>query len=98
MGCLTTILLVSTEKLVWFGILLSTLLIIRSTAQLEWSNIASDSAVDVLRPSSLCTVDRVPLEAISVADFEEFYLEKYPLVLQGSNQATFATLTKKACK
>jgi hypothetical protein len=67
-----------------------------AAAQLKWSHVASGKVAEVLAPSSLCNVDRVPLEAISPDDFKDFFWEKSPVVLQGSDQATFAAITQKA--
>lgn len=45
--------------------------------------------------SSACTIDRVPLQAIDVHSFNLQYLERRPVVLEGTDQALFAAATEK---
>lgn len=45
--------------------------------------------------SSACTIDRVPLQAIDVHSFNLQYLERRPVVLEGTDQGLFAAATEK---
>lgn len=67
--------------------LVSVILLIRTTLG-EWI----DSSVHA---GSRCTIDRVPIEALSKAEFVQFYEEQYPVILQGTTQTRLASLTEK---
>eukprot|EP00892_Ulva_mutabilis_P010741 jgi/Ulvmu1/8039/UM004_0276.1 len=45
--------------------------------------------------SPKCTIDRVPIEALSKAEFVEYYEEQFPVILQGTSQLRLASLTEK---
>lgn len=62
----------------------------------EWRRSGTEAALpSALLPASLCTIDRVPLDAISREQFETFYAERLPVILHGSKQAAFTEATER---
>lgn len=45
--------------------------------------------------SARCTIERVPLQAISQADFDAFFLEQSPVILEGTSQDKISASTEK---
>lgn len=58
-------------------------------------NVAGDWITSHLHSAQRCTVDRVPIDALTKAEFVQFYEEKYPVILQGTSQTRLAHLTEK---
>jgi hypothetical protein len=42
-----------------------------------------------------CTIERVPLQAITQSDFESFFLEQSPVIFQGTSQERLSASTQK---
>lgn len=44
-----------------------------------------------------CTIERVPFSAITQADFDAFFSEQSPVILEGTSQESISASTEKVC-
>lgn len=58
-------------------------------------NVAEDWITSDLHAAHWCTIDRVPIDALTKGEFKQFYEEKYPVILQGTSQSRLAHETEK---
>ena len=42
-----------------------------------------------------CTIDRIPIDALTKAEFIQYYEEQYPVIIQGTTQPRLVSLTEK---